>query len=112
MSTGFLDDPVATHSGQFPLARPDGAPVAAEPPSGLGVRPWVLRDLEQASAHGLPELSGWVYDPIRQVTIDRDGTAVTMATAKTKSQYDGDEGPSEPGEDWLYDFCPDSPLEA
>lgn len=109
MRTAFVDDPVATHSGQFPLARPDGAPVAAEPPSRPGVRPWVLRDLEQPSVHGLPDATGWEYDPIRQVTVGQDGTAVKMATAKTKSSYDGDEGPSEPGEDWLYDFCPDEP---
>jgi hypothetical protein len=39
----FTDDPVASHSARFGLARPLDAPAGTDEPSPPGVRPWNLR---------------------------------------------------------------------
>ncbi|MCP2255165.1 putative ATP-grasp target RiPP [Prauserella aidingensis] len=102
---GFADDPVASHSAQFPLARAYCAP-GEDQPSEAGVRPWNLRSVQPVagpvSAGGQSD-----YDPIRQVAVTREGVPVLAEpTANSVSSNDGDEGPSE---DWTYDFTPDNP---
>ncbi|MGI8815721.1 MAG: putative ATP-grasp-modified RiPP [Pseudonocardia sp.] len=105
----FLDDPIATVSGQFALCRP-----ARDPDStARGARPWGLRDLvptEPAAA----ELPPMRYDHERQVMVLDDGTGrplVTVVcgppTAPTTQRTDGEDPPS--SEDWKNDFAPDEP---
>jgi hypothetical protein len=109
---GFADDPIASHSGQFGLARPAGTPAAADLPSPVGMRPWNLRAAEVITgAAGGVRLSGCRYDHDRQVAVTADGRRVSEIvaadpTANSVSDLDGDEGKSE---DWTYDFCPDQP---
>jgi putative ATP-grasp target RiPP len=105
--TEFADDPIASHSAQFGLARPTDIPASYAAPSPVGVRPWNLR-----AAQPLGRRAGvisWRYDHDRQVAVTPDGRPLTAsgdATADSVSTLDGDEGPSE---DWTYDFHPDSP---
>ncbi|MGI9003827.1 MAG: putative ATP-grasp-modified RiPP [Pseudonocardia sp.] len=105
----FLDDPVATVSGQFALCRPLTDPELDEP----GTRPWGLRDLVSADpvTTALPPVR---YDHQRQVTVLDDGTdrlfIATVAgapTAPTTQRTDGEDPPS--SEDWKNDFAPDEP---
>jgi hypothetical protein len=109
---GFADDPIASHSGQFGLARPAGIPAAAGVPSPVGVRPWNLRAAQvMTGIAGGARLSGWHYDHYQQVAVTGDGRRVgeivaADPTANSVSDLDGDEGKSE---DWTYDFCPDRP---
>ena len=89
--TASIDDPLASGSGQFPLGAPAGAPPAEDTPSPVGLRPWGLRSLVDAS-HG-PARAGR-GDP----------------TANTTSTVDGEDPPS--SEDWKNDFHPDEPPES
>jgi hypothetical protein len=107
--TRFADEPIASSSAQFPLARPFGARLdGADTPSPVGVRPWNLRWLtpQSSASEGLPQ--DWAYDHERQVATDGNGQLLIDGdpSAKSVSNNDGDEGPSE---DWSYDFAPDDP---
>jgi putative ATP-grasp target RiPP len=107
---GFANDPLASHSGQFGLARPTGAPIGSDEPSPDGVRPWNLRAAQRPGNQRTP-LNGWRYDHDRQIAVATDGRPLADvlaadATANSVSDLDGDEGRSE---DWTYDFCPDQP---
>ncbi|MGQ0480415.1 MAG: putative ATP-grasp-modified RiPP [Pseudonocardia sp.] len=107
---GFADDPLASHSGQFGLARPIGVPLGTDEPSPDGARPWNLRAAQPPQNQRMP-LTGWRYDHDRQIAVAADGRPLTDvlaadATANSVSDLDGDEGRSE---DWSYDFCPDQP---
>jgi putative ATP-grasp target RiPP len=106
----FADDPVASHSGQFPLGR------AAEvidicSPSPIGIRPWVLGGMRPAVHQGDPVRETFFYDHGQQIAVSREGAPLTIAaaTANKVTSNDGDEGPSE---DFTYDYSPDSPYSA
>jgi hypothetical protein len=105
---GFADDPIASHSGQFGLARPAGTLAATDAASPVGVRPWNLRGSQvMTGTRGGIRVHGWGYDHDQQVAVGPDGLRVTGlvdATANSVTNLDGDEGTSE---DWTYDFCPD-----
>lgn len=111
---GFADDPIASHSAQFGLARPADAARGHDVPSPDGIRPWNLRMATPlGSSTGTSDLfrSGGIrYDHVRQVAVTCDGTALSEviidATANSVSNLDGDEGPSE---DWTYDYVGDDP---
>lgn len=107
---GFADDPIASHSAQFGLARPADTPAGLDAPSPVGVRPWNLR-AAHVMARGGALLTGWHYDHTEQLALTLDGRRVVdlvaaEPSAKSVSDLDGDEGKSE---DWSYDFCPDNP---
>ncbi|MFD1147965.1 hypothetical protein [Saccharothrix hoggarensis] len=105
---GFTDDPIASHSAQFGLARPIDAPAGHHSPSPVGARPWNLRAARTLTT-GNARLGGWTYDHTLQVAVTSDGRRVTEVvagdpTANSVTNLDGDEGASE---DWTYDFHPD-----
>ncbi|MGH3718975.1 MAG: hypothetical protein ACRDRI_09080 [Pseudonocardiaceae bacterium] len=108
--TGFADDPIASHSAQFGLARPMGTPTGHDVPSPVGVRPWNLRGAQVMDRCGARPVA-WRYDHGRQLALTLDGRLMTEIiaadpSADSVSDLDGDEGKSE---DWKYDFCPDNP---
>lgn len=110
MSTAILDqfaaDPVASHSGQFPLGRNAG-PVDLSAPSPTEIRPWGLVGMRPARQQGDPVREVFAYDHDQQIAIDSRGCSLPTAkepTAKKNTNNDGDEGPSE---DFSYDYCPD-----
>ncbi|QWF85800.1 hypothetical protein [Amycolatopsis sp. CA-230715] len=110
---GFVNDPIASHSGQFGLARPEDGPAGTTRPSPTGVRPWNLRAAEPVAARaaGRARLSGWRYDHDLQVAVTATGQPVSEIvaadpSADSVSHLDGDEGNSE---DWRYDYYPDHP---
>ncbi|MGQ0717018.1 MAG: hypothetical protein ACT4NP_06810 [Pseudonocardiales bacterium] len=112
---GFVDDPIASHSAQFGLARPIGTPVGHDAPSPVGIRPWNLRGVQVMDRCGA-RVGVWRYDHDRQLAFTRDGHLVTEIIAADPSadsvtDLDGDEGKSEDWEyeDWEYDFWPDTP---
>lgn len=115
MSTSALDrfsaDPVASHSGQFPLGR--HARIAdLGVASGPTIRPWGLGGMRPARQQGDPLRDLFAYDHHRQIAVDALGRALTAGkepTAVKNTNNDGDEGPSE---DFSYDYCPDSPYGA
>jgi putative ATP-grasp target RiPP len=108
-----IDDPLASASGQFPLAAPAGTPPATDVPSPVGLRPWGLRTLTVTGRRpmdGLPTAPR--YDHDQQVAVGPSGTPlITMGppTANTTSSTDGEDPPS--SEDWYNDFHPDEPLQ-
>lgn len=107
---GFADDPIASHSAQFGLARPMGTPAGHDVPSAAGVRPWNLRGAQIMDRCGAA-LGAWCYDHRRQLALTLDGRLITEIIAADPSadsvtDLDGDEGKSE---DRRYDFCPDTP---
>lgn len=107
---GFADDPIASHSAQFGLARSVGTPVGHDAPSPVGIRPWNLRGA-QVMAYCGARLEGWCYDHTQQLALILDGRrvldiVVADPSADSVTDLDGDEGKSE---DWSYDFCPDNP---
>lgn len=106
----FAADPLASHSGQFPLGR-NATPADLTGPSPAGIRPWGLGWMRPARQQGDPVREAFAYDHARQVALDRAGVPLTMSspTATKVTNSDGDEGPSE---DFIYDFCPDSPIAA
>jgi hypothetical protein len=106
---GFTDDPIASHSAQFGLARPADLPPGHHAPSPVDVRPWNLRGA-RAGSPGV-RIGDWRYDHVLQVALLADGRRLADAmaadpSADSVSDLDGDEGKSE---DWQYDFCPDEP---
>ena len=104
---GFADDPIASHSAQFPLGRA-GGPADACVPSAPAVRPWGLRGMRPARHQGDPVRAAFHYDHATQTAIDDGGQTLVAAdpTANKGTSSDGDEGPSE---DFTYDFYPDHP---
>jgi hypothetical protein len=108
----FANDPIASHSGQFGLARPAGTPAGTDAPSPAGMRPWNLRGARVMTGTGYGvRLSGWHYDHHQQVAVTATGQRVgdiiaADPSADSVSDLDGDEGKSE---DWSYDYCPDYP---
>jgi putative ATP-grasp target RiPP len=103
----FADDPIASHSAQFGLARPMDTPATQDTPSPIGVRPWNLRAATTMPSSG--SVQAWRYDHERQIAVTQDGQPITEiidATAHSVTNLDGDEGPNE---DWKYDFHPDDP---
>lgn len=108
---GFAQDPIASHSAQFPLARSFSERSTDCVPSPAGSRPWNLRVMHIPAEAGLP-LPGFRYDHEQQVAMSLDGRTFIEAydaTANSVSDNDGDEGRSE---DWSYDFAPDAPFPA
>jgi len=111
-AVGFALDPIASYSGQVPLAPPANAPLSQDVPSPVGVRPWGLRTLRTASGEA-GEWMGWSYDHEEQVAVDATGRPVVdrviagPPTAYTTSSVDGEDPPS--SEDWVNDFTPDDP---
>jgi hypothetical protein len=108
--TGFADDPIASHSAQFGLARPIGTPAGHDAPSPIGVRPWNLRAARVMPGRGARP-GAWCYDHTQQLAITLDGRPIIDIvspdpSADSVSDLDGDEGKSE---DWTYDFWPDHP---
>jgi hypothetical protein len=69
----FADDPLASDSAQFPLARPMGTPENVDPPSSDEVRPWGLRGMKALCSTG-QRITTWRYDHARQVAVDGGGT--------------------------------------
>lgn len=106
--TGFAEDPMASHSAQFPLGGPQGLAASLDAPSSEEVRPWGLRAMRpvQLAEEG-SSLEGFTYDHVKQLAIDGRGRHIDIkaASAESNTSKDGDEGPSE---DWKYDFAPDA----
>lgn len=103
----FADDPIASHSAQFPLARPSSTR-SDDQPSREEVRPWVLRAMAAPPVADRPS-GAYSYSHVTQTAVSADGLPlVDGPTANSVTSGDGDEGPSE---DWTYDFAPDSPYE-
>lgn len=102
--TAALDDPLASASGQFPLA-PRTFPSAPEDrPSPIGLRPWGLRDMLEVS----PPAASWRttrYDHVLQVVVDNITglplPSMAKPTAITTASVDGEDPPS--AEDWIND---------
>lgn len=103
----FATDPLATHSGQFPTGR-NSVSISGDTPSPAEIRPWALRSMRPARQQGDPIGEAFTYDHDLQIAVTRDGVPFTVsdATATKTTNNDGDEGPSE---DYIYDYCPDSP---
>jgi hypothetical protein len=113
--TMMTSDPVASVSGQFPLARPKSTPPQGDEPSELGVRPWALTHLRSANGTGSSVLGAYSHE--LQVMITADGSPVVDSglragdpSADTTATVDGEDGPS--SEDWDNDFAPEDPLPA
>ena len=110
MTTVLVDDPVASGSEQFGLARPRHAPPCHDLPSTVGLRPWGLRH-GTVTGRTAPE---FVYSHEWQLAVDAGGrplivTGMADPSADSVTDGDGDEGRSE---DWTYDFVPDNPYPA
>ncbi|MGH3696308.1 MAG: hypothetical protein ACRDRX_20320 [Pseudonocardiaceae bacterium] len=106
---GFADDPVASHSAQFGLARPIGTSIGHDFPSPVGVRPWNLQGAQVMDCGRAPVMP-WRYDHECQLGVTLDGQLLTEViagdpSADSVTDLDGDEGKSE---DWQYDFWPDT----
>lgn len=105
--TAFAFDPVASHSAQFPLARPLANSESSEGERD-GVLPWGLRGLRPGPdpMDGVPN---WHYDHTRQVALDdQDEPLHEIHMATTSTSLDGSGGKSE---DWsAKDFMPDVPF--
>ncbi|WP_051581804.1 hypothetical protein [Pseudonocardia acaciae] len=103
----YLDDPLVTVSGQFPLNPVNfTCPLRSEPPSGRRTRPFALRWLVEI---GVPTPSEeYRYCPVRQVAVHvRTGEPrppVAKLDWTTVSSKDGDEGPSK---DYDWEVVPD-----
>ena len=112
--TADIDDPIASASGQFPLAAPRGMAPSGDTPSPVGVRPWGLRNLSIAVPPR--DVDPWAmarYDHDQQLAVDASGAPLIMTgppTANTTSNVDGEDPPS--SEDWHNDFYPDDPFQA
>lgn len=72
MTTALVDDPVASGSEQFGLARPQHVPICHDLPSAVGVRPWGLRGMRRGAVTGraMPE---FVYSHEQQLAVDAVG---------------------------------------
>ncbi|MGI9001333.1 MAG: hypothetical protein ACR2GH_06665 [Pseudonocardia sp.] len=106
----FAEDPLVSHSAQFPLGRSSG-PADPCSPSDPAIRPWGLRGMRPARHQGDRVREVFTYDHDLQIASSLSGQPLTMAepTANKVTSNDGDEGPSE---DFTYDYCPDAPIPA
>ncbi|MGH3568060.1 MAG: hypothetical protein ACRDRH_18920 [Pseudonocardia sp.] len=103
----FLNDPLVSVSGQFPLNTCDfRLPDVSEPPSSAPLRPFSLRGLVDLGVPAAP--TSLRYCPDRQVSVDRGTGLPRPPLAKldwtTREQRDGDEGPSK---DYHWETVPD-----
>ena len=109
-----IDDPLASASGQFPLAAASGIPASQDFPSPVGLRPWGLRTLTVSGRQGDDgSLTMVRYDHDQQVAVDPSGIPLFASgdpSADTTSSVDGEDPPS--SEDWHNDFYPDEPTPA
>lgn len=108
----YVDDPLVTVSGQFPLSRCDFLlPERSEPPSGVTTRPYALRWLIDIGMPPPPK--SYRYCPVRQVAVDvitgEPRPAVCKLDWTTISHKDGDEGPSK---DYAWETVPDDEVPA
>lgn len=80
MTTALVDDPVASGSEQFGLARPRHAPPCHDLPSAVGVRPWGLRGMRCGAVTGraVPE---FVYSHQQQLAVDAEGRPLITGMA-------------------------------
>lgn len=113
MTTALVDDPVASGSEQFGLARPRHASPCHDLPSAVGVRPWGLRGMRCGAVDGRA-VPVFVYSHEQQLAVDAEDrplivTGMADPSANSVTDGDGDEGRSE---DWTYDFVPDNPYPA
>lgn len=93
----YLDDPLVSVSGQFPLNHCDFTPPAeSAPPSDAPIRPFSLRWLIDIGVPTAP--ASFRYCPTRQVAVDVVTGAPRPPVCKqewtTIGSKDGDEGPS------------------
>ena len=107
----FADDPLAPVSAQFPLTRPGLAAVDnTGAPSGPDTRPFGLRFVGVMPE---PQVPAYEYSHDQQVSVAADGSGEPMVRRSptvewsTKTDNDGDEGPSE---DYGNDYAPDHPV--
>ena len=103
----YVDDPLVTVSGRFPLSRCDFTlPDCSEPPSGAVTRPFALRWLSDIGVPVAPR--SYRYCPIRQVAVDVATGELRPPLCKldwtTIAHKDGDEGPSK---DYAWEIVPD-----
>lgn len=93
----YVDDPLVTVSGQFPLSRCEfSLPDRSEPPSDATTRPFVLRWLIDIGVPSAP--TSYRYCPIRQVAVDvvtgEPRPPICKLDWTTIANKDGDEGAS------------------
>lgn len=111
MNKLFIDDALASGSGQFALAAPLKFAAPTDPPSGNGLRPWGLRRMGPV-LHQSGRRQGWYYDPVRQLGVDAAGAPLAAVQSGT-SVTTGSAGSEDSGdEDWQSDFTSDALLVA
>ncbi|MDP8931799.1 MAG: putative ATP-grasp-modified RiPP [Actinomycetota bacterium] len=92
----FINDPLASASGQFPLGSSSAAlPGDGERSSGPATRPFGLRDLREMAE---PKTEPYCYCHHRQLALASDGGLMVERMKlewTTVTNNDGDEGPSE-----------------
>lgn len=103
----YVDDPLVTVSGRFPLSRCEfSVPDCSESPSGAETRPFALRWLIDMGVPSAPR--SYRYCPARQVAIDIVTGEPRPPACKqdwtTIATKDGDEGPSK---DYGWETVPD-----
>lgn len=109
----YLDNPLVSVSGQFPLNTCDFAlPAVSEPPSPVPHRPFSLRWLIDIGVPTAPR--SYRYCPVRQIAVDvvTGGPRPPLCKLEwtTISNKDGDEGPSKDyGWETVNDEVPEPP---
>ncbi|MGH3570124.1 MAG: hypothetical protein ACRDRH_29780 [Pseudonocardia sp.] len=103
----YLDDPLVSVSGQFPLNHCDFTPPPdSAPPSDPAIRPFSLRWLIDIGVPAVP--TSFRYCPIRQVAVDVVTGVPRPPVCKqewtTVAHKDGEEGPSK---DYGWETVPD-----
>ncbi len=103
----YLNDPLVSISGQFPLNSCDFAtPSASEPPSEPTVRPFSLRWLVDIGVPKPP--TSYRYCPERQIAVDvvtgEPRPPLCKLDWTTRENKDGDEGPAK---DYHWETVPD-----
>lgn len=93
----FLDDPLVSVSGQFPLNQCDFIPPSvSESPSEPSVRPYSLRWLVDLGLPAAP--TSYRYCSVRQIAVDvvtgEPRPPLCKLDWTTREHKDGDEGPS------------------
>lgn len=103
----YVDDPLVTISGQFPLSHCGfSVPDRSDPPSGAKTRPFALRWLIDIGVPSTPR--SYRYCPKLQVSVDSATGEPRPPECKqdwtTIATKDGDEGPSK---DYGWETVPD-----
>lgn len=77
MTTASMDNPVASGSEQFGLARSRHDPPCQDSPSLVGIRPWGLRGMRRGAVAGrtVPE---FVYSHELQLAVSNDRTPLIL----------------------------------